>query len=183
MKVRPSGCHLGLRMRIRVLNNTLFKIIISIAIFSAAFLALLSCGNKGAWEDYEYISGREDDVFIRKDNSTVVFPTIIDIETHGENIIGLRLEALNAVCEEGESASIMIKNNRGYFILNSKAEQVLEFNDKASFEKQLAELNLLNKSNLNHSLFDEVWSRYKGYYDSNKVYYDSCKLEKALTQN
>lgn len=72
----------------------------------------------------------------------------------------------------------MIKNNKGYFILNSSSEQVFDFNDKASFEKKLEELNLLNKSDLNHSLFAEVWKRHSRYYDSNKVYYDSCKIEK-----
>ncbi len=137
-------------------------VLLIVALLGGIFYHFLLGSNLG--NGYEYIIGREENLYIRKNNEIIIAPTLLDINVISNYVVGIRLPAQYLECEEGSAYKVRVSNKKEYFILSTKSGDVLNFSSRNIFERELEKLNLLNKISLDYSKFESVWERYSNYY-------------------
>jgi hypothetical protein len=138
---------------------------------------IFSIGCDMSDNSYEYISGREDHIFIEKDKQVIIEPTIVDVRITSEYIVGLRLPIERFDCNGGYK--IKIVNRQEYFLLLKDSGEVFNFTSRNKFEAKLTEYNILGDKKLDYSKFSKVWERHEGYYKN--IDYSSCEIISSQT--
>lgn len=119
---------------------------------------------------YQYVSGRADDLHIKKNGRVVVSPAIVDLYIASEYVVGLRLPAQHLECDGGYK--IRLINKQEYFVLSTNSGDVLNFISRDGFEAQLRELGIYNDISLDYTKFESVWNQHSKYYE--KTDYSTC---------
>ncbi|MGH1485967.1 MAG: DUF3997 domain-containing protein [Cellvibrionaceae bacterium] len=120
---------------------------------------------------YHYISGRGDDSHIQKEGKRVVDAAIIDIDIMSPYVVGLRLPAEHLECHGGYK--IRLKNQKKYFILSTKNDELFQFDNADAFNEQLATLLINDDINLDDFKLETTWQRYASYY--NNIDFSQCQ--------
>lgn len=122
---------------------------------------------------YQYVSGRTDDLHIRKDGKIVIESAIADFDIINDYVVGLRLPAQRLECDDGGSYKIKLINRKEYFVLSMNTGRIFPFLSKEDFEDKLKELNILGAS-LDYSRFESTWEHHSKYYKN--IDYSTCVI-------
>jgi len=158
-------------MRINILKGrTKYLVIISLLLMLSVFVYISFFAKTSLGNEYEYVAGREDDIYIRKNGEIAIGPTIIDIDVLLNNVVGLKIPAQYLECESGYNIKLNFKKE--YFILQTATDDIFNYTSQQEFEKKLSELNILVDVNLDYQKFESIWERYSNYYE--KIDFSTC---------
>lgn len=147
--------------------------VITFVLLLAVIVVYVVQSQVGLGGGYQYVSNRSDDLHIIKDGKVIVKPTMIDLVTTSDLIVGLRLPSKHLGCDGSTVFRIKIENKKQYFILIKDSRVLFEFNSQDKFEAKLSELNVLEETKLDYSKFDSIWQKYSDSY--NRIDYSNCE--------
>ena len=144
-------------MRINTLNRSIILCLQLLVLnFSITFIS--GCfGNIGK---YDLISNREDDQHIKIGDRVVIESTIIDYDSAGSVLYGIRMPTEKLVCDNGGGYKIRVINQRKYFILNVNSGVAQNYSDKEKFLSDLKKY--FSKTQNFGTEFDSVWTEFLG---------------------
>lgn len=121
---------------------------------------------------YEFVSGRGDDLHIRKNGNIIIDSAIIDLAVTGSYIVGLRLPAEHLECHGGYK--IRLTNQKRYFILPTDTGEILHFDSVDAFNTTLENLSIRKDIFLDYSKLESTWVQYAAYYEN--IDFSSCEV-------
>lgn len=106
---------------------------------------------------YSEVNYEDDSRYIEMNDSVVVMPAVLQYKIHSHYMFGIRLPQVSYFCSDHYDSRL--KNQKSYFVLNLKTQELKEFTKQLTFERYISSLGI-GTVTLNYGKFEEVWSTY-----------------------